>query len=47
VELPPHRLHGEVHVGAGVAVRDRIDVEGVDLVDVDSEPVGRVGEGGR
>ena len=32
LDLLQGRLHGQVEVGAGVAVRDRVDVEGVDLL---------------
>ena len=42
-ELPDHRLEGERHVGAGVTVGDRVDVEPVDLLLVGAQgvPVGR------
>ena len=39
VELVGHRLHGEGHVGAGVAVGDRVDVEAVDQLLVGAQPV--------
>ena len=39
VELPDHRLEGERHVGAGVAVGHGVDVEAVQLVLVGAECV--------